>query len=153
MFNLDTSAPEIMFRAFSIYAGLFILFRLVGKKQLGEMSPFDLVLVLIISESVSNSLGAEENSIAGGLLSAATLIGLSYLMDFFAYKSKRFEKLADGEVRVIIKDGVINKHACRRERITKSELEEALRELKIERIEDVRIGYIETNGQVTAFTK
>ncbi len=153
MWKLDGSIFEIVVRAFIIYAGLFILFRLVGKKQLGEMAPFDFVLVLIISESVSNALGAGENSITGGLISASTLILVNYIVDFFSYKSKSFEKLMDGEFKILIRDGKMDAKVCKSEKITKSELEEALRQLEIEKIEDVKIGFLETNGKISAFRK
>lgn len=153
MLNLDTNFFEIILRAVLIYSGLFIMFRIVGKKQLGEMSPFDFVLVLIISESVSNALGSGENSVTGGLISAATLMLLSYFMDFLTYKFKKFEKIADGEARILIRDGQIIKEVFASEKITKSEMEEALRGLKIESIDDVRIAFIEANGKVSAFKK
>jgi uncharacterized membrane protein YcaP (DUF421 family) len=78
---------EMVFRAAIIYAGVFLLFRFIGKKQLGELSPFDFVLMVIVSESVSNGLGANENSLTGGLISAATLLTISLLIDIATAKS------------------------------------------------------------------
>lgn len=153
MWTMTEPAHEMILRALLIYFGLFLLFRFVGKKQIGEMSPFDFVVVLIISESVSNALGADDKSISGNLLSAATLLGMSYFMDYMVFKSKRFEKLAEGESKVLISDGKVNEKVRSSEKISMSEIEEALREIRVPGIESVKIAFLETNGRITAFPK
>lgn len=153
MWTLESSTIEVVLRASSIYIGLFILFKIIGKKQMGEMSPFDLVLILIISESVSNALGGNEHSILGALLSAATLIAINYAMAYFSFRFRKFEKWTDGEVKILIRDGVVDQKVCRKELITQCEIEEALRMINIEKISDVRIGFLENNGKITAFCK
>lgn len=153
MWQLSVPWWELVLRAFFVYIIVFLIFRLIGKKQLGEMSPFDFVLLLIVSESVSNSLGADENSITGGLILAFTLISLSSVIDFLAFKSKRFEKIVEGQPQFIIKNGKICEDVQRKEKITQEEINTLLRENDIREIKDVRFGVLETNGKITMIKK
>ncbi len=153
MWSLDSTPLEVILRSLVIYFALFVLFRLGGKKQLGQMSPLDLILVLIISEAVSNALVGDEKSITGGLISAITLVGAGFLMDTLTFKFQKFEKLAEGESKILILDGVVNKDLCKKERLTQSEIEMRLRELQIESTDDVRVAFLETSGHITAFKK
>ena len=85
MWQIETSIPQIVTRAIIVYVVVFILFRLIGKKPLGQYSPFDLVLLLIVSEGVSNGLTGDEKSLTGALITGATLLGLAHLIDFGAF--------------------------------------------------------------------
>ena len=88
MFAPTVAVGELMLRAVMIYVFVFVLLRLLGKKHVGEMAPFDLVILLILSESVQNALVADDKSVTGGLIVASTLFGISQLGGFIAWKSK-----------------------------------------------------------------
>src|SRR4051812_20281814 len=122
MWQISSSIFEIIVRAICIYSAVFIIFRFIGKKQLGQMSPFDFVLLLIISESVSNGLGGEEHSIGGAVISAFTLIGMSSLIDYLTFRFKKVEAWVEGEPQFIIKNGSICEEIRVKEKITFEEI-------------------------------
>lgn len=149
MLELTTPWWEIVTRAIVIYLGLMVFFRVFGKKQLGEMSPMDLVLLLIVSESVSTGLNAEEKSIAGGLLSALSLITLSYGIDFLAFKSSKMEKIFEGEPHILIAKGKIREEIRKKFKITYDEIQESLREHEVGDVKQIDYAVLETNGKIT----
>ncbi len=153
MWQMSTSVIETISRAAVIYGGLMILFRFAGKKQMGEMSAFDLVLLLIISESVSSSLNAQDTSLTTGLLSAATLILIGYFLDAIAYKSKKMEKLMEGEAKLIFANGKIRKNILAKERITEDELHETMRAHGIPSLQHIRYAVLESNGTISFIRK
>ena len=149
MFEISSPVLEIVLRAVLVYVGLWAIFRVTGKRQLGEMSPFDLILLLIISESVSSSLNAEEKSVPGGLISALTLVVIAYVVDYATFRSRRFEKFMESSPQVIIENGKINEKVRHSEKFTVDEIAEAIRQKGYRRIEDVRLAILETNGQIS----
>lgn len=153
MWELDTSWIEMVLRSLVVYGLVFLLFRLIGKKQLGEFSPFDFVLVLIVSEGISQGLTGEEHSVTGAAISAATLLGINRVFDYFAFKSRRFEKIMDGESRIIVENGKICEKVRVSECITTDELMSALREHEIENLSDLKFAILETNGRITVIKK
>lgn len=150
MFTLEYPWWEIIVRAVSVFIFVFLLFRIIGKKQLGEMSPFDFVLLLIVSESVNGALIGQDSSLVGGWISATTLIGLSYLIDTLVFKSRKIEKLVEGEPVFVIKNGQVIQKALDEAKITSRELLKSLRENNIENVSDVKFAVLETNGNITA---
>lgn len=153
MWALSLNPGELVIRAIPIYLGIFLIFRFIGKKQLGEMSPFDFVLLLIVSESIGDSLTGEDKSITGSLISAFTLVFVSYIIDTLSYKSRRFEKLMEGEAKVLIADGKIDQEILKKFKITPNEVLECLREKEIESIEKVKRAVLETNDRITVIKK
>jgi uncharacterized membrane protein YcaP (DUF421 family) len=153
MWTMDNPWWETMLRAFVIYAGLYLLFRFLGKKQQGQMSAFDLILLLIISEAVSNGLTGGDQSLPTALICAGTLMLLSYLIDYASFKSKIFEKLLEGEPQLIINNGVVNKKVQNAAHISNDELAEILRDHGVDHIEMVKVAVLETNGKVSVIKK
>ena len=93
LFVPDISVVEKILRSVVVYLFLLVAFRLTGKRQVGQLAPFDLVLLLVLSNAVQNSMNGGDNSLVGGLISATALIGLNYLIGFATYRSKRLEAL------------------------------------------------------------
>lgn len=153
MWQIETSLSQIVIRAVVVYVVVFILFRLIGKKPLGQYSPFDLVLLLIVSEGVSNGLTGNENSLTGALVTGATLLGLARLIDYGAYKSRKFEKLVDGTSCIIVQDGKVLEEVRRAEGITMEELMSGLRQYEVENVADLKYAILETNGKITVIKK
>jgi uncharacterized membrane protein YcaP (DUF421 family) len=153
MWNLENPWWEYIFRAGLIYAAVFLLLRIVGKKQIGEMSPFDLVLLLIISEAVSAAITGGDNSLTAGLIAVTTFIGLNYVLDVLMFKSKKIEKILDGEPRLLAADGKINQKVQASEKITQEEIESVLREHGLDDLKDVAYAVLETNGQISIIPK
>lgn len=149
MWSLQNPWWEYVVRAIIVYAAVFALLRLMGKKQIGEMSPFDLVLLLIISESVSAGITGGDNSVAAGLICVTTFVVGNYLLDILSYKSKKVERLLDGEAKKIIDKGVVDMQICKKEFITLDEIASSLREHGIKDLNEVDFATLETNGKIT----
>jgi uncharacterized membrane protein YcaP (DUF421 family) len=145
----ETSPVEIVARAAVIYFFLLILLRVIGRHEFGQLSTFDLILLLIISESVSNALSAGDRSLLTGIISAATLITIDLAMDFLKYKSSFIRGLFSGHAVKLVEYGRVNRKNMRRELMTKDDLMEGLREQGVERIEEVREAYLESDGTIS----
>src|SRR5215467_576277 len=107
MWKLAVPWWELILRSLVVYGFLLVLLRLTGKRQVGQLAPFDLVLLLVLSNAVQNSINAGDNSLVGGLVSAATLVALNYAMGYAAFKNKRIEALVEGRPEIIIHNGKI----------------------------------------------
>src|SRR6201997_3075498 len=107
MWNLSVPWWELVVRSLIVYAFLIILLRLTGKRQVGQLSPFDLVLLLVLSNAVQNSMNGGDNSVIGGMISAATLVGVNWILGILTYRSKKLEALVEGRPDVLIRDGKV----------------------------------------------
>jgi hypothetical protein len=143
------SILELIFRGVAVYLVLFALMRFIGKKHVGELSPFDLVVLLIISETVDGSLIGDDHSLTGGLVSAATLVVLVQIVGYFTWRSRKAERLVDGVPRVLVRHGHVNDRAMKEEQITRGELIEALRREGHTALTDIRFAMLETDGSIT----
>ena len=97
MFDLTLGVPELLLPAVLIYSAVFLLLRIVGKKHVGELAPFDLVVLLILSESVQGALTAGDTSVTAGVLTAAALFGTNQLVGYVSSRSKKMERLLEGQ--------------------------------------------------------
>lgn len=153
MWNLAIKWYEIIFRAFIVFMFIFIGFRFWGKKHLSQLAPFDLVILLIISEAVQSALIGDDKGIPAALISVTTLFILVSFLNKLSSKSQNVEKILEGSPKVIIQDGVVNKELMIKETITERELQEALRMQGILKIDDVFLGTLETNGALSVIKK
>jgi uncharacterized membrane protein YcaP (DUF421 family) len=149
MFNLTSGVGELILRATIVYIFLFVAFRLGGKKHIGEMTPFDFVVLLILSEAVNGALLGEEKSITGGLISAATLLTLVHAVNYVTWRNKKVERLFEGVPKVLVRNGRVNKEAMADEKVTHSELIEALRREGHASLERIRFAVLENDGTIT----
>ncbi len=145
-----TPIHELVFRGVVIYFALLVAFRLIGKREFGQLTPFDLILLLIVAEAISPALNADDTSITAGLIVAATLFGVNFLMGWAQFKSRAFKRLVSGEAEVLIRDGEADERLMNRERITRDEIDASLRVKGIDAIEKVRLGYLEDDGEISA---
>jgi uncharacterized membrane protein YcaP (DUF421 family) len=149
MFNLTSGVGELIVRAAIVYIFLFLLFRFGGKKHVGEMAPFDFVVLLIFSESVNGALLGDEKSVTGGLISAATLIAIVHAVNYVSWYSKKAERLFEGVPKVLVRHGRMNREVMAEEKVTPSELIEALRREGHSSLEKVRFAVLENDGTIT----
>lgn len=140
---------ELILRAAVVYLFLLILLRVTGKRQVGQLSPFDLVLLLVLSNAVQNSINGGDNSVTGGVISAVTLVALNYLMGLATFKSKKVEALVEGRPEVLIHNGVLFTQILERQKLTHHELNSALRAAGCGCIEEVHFAILENDGQIT----
>src|SRR5437773_6550876 len=96
---------EFVLRAVVVYLFMLVLLRLTGKRQVGQLAPFDLVLLLVLSNAVQNSMNAGDNSLVGGLLSASTLVGINFVVGLATFRSKKLEAIIEGRPEVLIHNG------------------------------------------------
>lgn len=140
-------------RAFAVYVFLVVVLRLAGRRETGQLSSFDLVLLLILSNAVQNSINAGDNTLVGGLISATALIAINWVVGWMAYRYTWFERIAQGAPVRIVSDGKIHVEALQHERITLEELRSALRKQGIFAIDDCTMVILEADGTLTAVRK
>src|SRR3954447_15283712 len=122
MWSMSLVWWEFVLRGVIIYVFLILLLRLTGKRQIGQMSPFDLVLLLILSNAVQNAMNGGDNSVIGGMISAVTLVGVNWLVGLVTYKSKTAERLVEGTPELLVHNGKVAEGALRRAKLTQREL-------------------------------
>src|SRR5437764_7330638 len=105
MWNLSLPWWEFILRGLIVYAFLLVLLRLTGKRQIGQLAPFDLILLLILSNAVQNAMNGGDNSVTAGLVSAGALIALNLTVGMATYRSKWLEGLIEGQPKILIHNG------------------------------------------------
>ena len=149
MWNMSLPWWEFVLRGVIVYLFLLVILRVTGKRQTGQLAPFDLVLLLILSNAVQNAMNGGDNSVPGGVLSATTLIALHYGVAFMTFKSRTLESWIEGTPRVLIRNGVLNEQVMHRELLTHHELAAALRAAGCADVQHVHSATLENNGQIT----
>ena len=149
MFNLTIPFWELILRGIVVYAFLLVLLRITGKRQVGQLAPFDLVLLLILSNAVQNSMNGGDNSLIGGLVSAMTLVAINFLVGVATFRSKRLESFIEGRPQVLIHNGTLFKEVMERSQLTHHELDAALRQAGCTSIGDVHSAILENNGAIS----
>ncbi len=140
---------EIILRTVVIYLVVLIGVRLSGKREVGQMTPFDLVLLLLISNSVQNAMTGPDTSVVGGIAAAVTLLLLNYVIAGLSGTNRRFRKVIEGEPTLLIHDGQIITPHMTKERVSMDELERALREHGVNNYHDVALAVLEVDGSIS----
>jgi len=153
MWKLTEPWWELVIRCVIVYFFMLLLLRMSGKRQIGQLAPFDLVLLLVLSNAVQNAMNAGDNSLLAGIILATTLVALNYLVGLATYKSKRLEALVEGRPEVLIHNGKLYESVMKRQQITHHELNAALREAGCASMEEVQFAVLENNGKITVQTK
>ncbi len=149
MFALGLPFLEKVLRAVSVYAFLVVGLRLAGKRELAQLNPFDLVVLLTISNTVQNAIIGDDNSVTGGVIGAATLLLVNYIVVRFLYRHERLEQLIEGSPDTLVKDGKVQHARLKREMITVAELETAARKQGFGSLQDVERAVLEPGGGIT----
>lgn len=148
MFDMDLPWWEFIVRGAAVYLILLVMVRISGRRTVGQFTPFDLLVVMLLSEAVSNSLSGGDDSLSGGLIIAATLIALNTAVATISANSKRASSILDGTAVLIGRDGQFYDKVVRRCRITESDLEQSLRSADCTR-EDMQCAFLEADGEIT----
>lgn len=149
MWNISLPWWEFVVRGVAVYGFLLIILRVTGKRNTGQLAPFDLVLLLVLSNAVQNSMNGGDTSLVGGIISATTLIGLHYGVAFLTFRNKTMERLVEGLPRTLIHNGVLDERIMREELLTRHELGAALRAAGCGEVGQVALATLENNGQIT----
>jgi uncharacterized membrane protein YcaP (DUF421 family) len=149
MFQMGLPLAEKVLRPVVVYFFLVAGLRLAGKRELAQLNPFDLVVLLLLSNTVQNSIIGNDNSVTGGLVGATTLLGLIWIVVRFLFKHERLERLVEGEEDVLIEGGRIRRDRLEKEAITRAELEEAAHKQGFGSLEEVERAALEPGGGLT----
>ena len=144
---------EKVLRSVVVYLFVLLAFRFTGKRQVGQLTPFDLVVLLIISNVVQNAVIGPDNSLGGGLLGAAVILGLNYVVVELTFRSKRLRRLIEATPTLLIHNGHILYANLRKERVTLDDLHAALRRNGIADAEHVRVAVLEENGGISVIPR
>ena len=146
----ETAVWVLVVRAVIVYVFLGIALRVAGRRELAQMTAFDLVLLLILANAVQNSINAGDNSLGGGLISAATLLAINFAVGEAAYRWRWFERIVQGRPLTLVRDGKLVMRNLRRERITVEELRSALRKQNVDGVSRCKQAVLESDGTLTA---
>ncbi len=153
IFTPEIAIAEKIFRSLIIYMFLLVAFRFTGKRQVGQLTPFDLVVLLIISNVVQNAVIGPDNSLGGGLIGALTILLLNAAVVEVTFRYKRARRLLEPQPTLLIHNGRVLEEHMRRERITVDELHAALRRSGVIDPEKVRLAVLEENGQISVIPR
>ncbi len=139
----------IIVRTACIYVLVLLGVRLTGKREVGQMTPFDLVLLLLLSNSVQNAMTGPDTSLAGGAVAAVTLLVLNYTVAEWSGFNRRFRRLVQGSPSLLIHNGELVMPHLAKEHVTVDEIQRACREHGISSITDVALGVLEVDGSIS----
>ncbi len=146
MFHNDLPWLEKMLRPIFVYFFLIIGLRVAGKRELAQLNPFDLIVLLTLSNTVQNAIIGSDNTVSGGMIGAATLLVINYLVVRFVHKYRRIEHLLEGDAEILVSDGKMDDKLCEGELISRPELEAAAHRQGIASLDDVSKAILEPTG-------
>ncbi|WP_285293992.1 DUF421 domain-containing protein [Aureimonas altamirensis] len=138
---------DIVLRATAMFAILFLLLRLLGKRELGQMTPFEFVVLVVMGDLIQQGVTHNDFSLTGATLAIVTFAFWGLVLSWVTYLFPRAEKLLDGEPRIVIRDGCLIEDNLRRDRVTRAEVESEMRQAGIAAMEDVAWGILEPQGK------
>ncbi len=146
MFHLQAPLLEKIVRPIIVYFFLILLLRIFGKRELAQLNPFDLVVLLSLSNVVQNALIGNDNSVTGGIVGAISLLTINWVVVRFLYSSPKADRIIGGTERVLVQDGVVDREALRNEVLTEKELLTVLHRQGFETIGQIKKCVLEPNG-------
>jgi uncharacterized membrane protein YcaP (DUF421 family) len=149
VFDMGTPVWAIVIRSVLVFFAVFVGLRMAGKREVGQMTIFDLVVVLLISNAVQNAMVGADFSVQGGIVAAATLLMLDRTMALIRLHGGLWGRLIEGTPSVLIEDGQLIEPHLRRERLERQELEMVMREHGIDSIDNVQLAVLETDGAIS----
>ena len=144
---------DIVLRASVTFAALYLLLRLLGKREIGQLTPFELVVIVVMGDLVQQGVTHNDFSLTGSILAIATFAFWALVMSWATYLSPRLETLLDGRPQVIIRDGELIEANLRRDRITRAEVEAEMRLAGIAHMDQVAWAILETQGKISFIRK
>jgi uncharacterized membrane protein YcaP (DUF421 family) len=140
---------DIALRGIVLYAFIVLVMRVIGRRELSSMTPFDLVLVIILGDAVQQGLTQDDYSVTGAIIAVATIASLQVFTSYLSFRSRRARKILEGQPIVLIERGALVEENLKRERMTRDEVAEEMRQQQIESLDDVKWGILESNGSIS----
>ena len=153
MFVLGLPLAEKVLRPVFVYAFLIVGLRLAGKRELAQLNPFDLVVLLTLSNTVQNAIIGDDNSVTGGVIGASTLLLVNYVLVRFVSRHEKVERFIEGEPDVLIENGVIKADCLEKEAISVLELEAAAHKQGFGSLDEIDKAVLDPNGSIAFFAK
>lgn len=153
LFELSAPWWEFVLRAGVVYVVILLMVRLSGKRTVGQFTPFDLVVVVLLGTAVQNSLIGEDVSLLGGLILAATLIALNTLTGWITAHSRRADRVIEGHPVLLARDGEVFGKVLKQQKIGRGEFEAARREAGCMRDNDIALAVLETSGRINVIPR
>jgi len=156
MSELLTSPAQvgvIILRTVVVYAFILIGFRISGKREVGQLAPFDFALILLIANAVQNAMVGPDSSLVGGLAAASVLLVLNFALGHLAANNRQVEKLLRGQARVLVSKGLVYPDHLKAEGLSHEELMQALRENGCATVEDCRLAVLEVDGTISVIER
>jgi uncharacterized membrane protein YcaP (DUF421 family) len=149
IFHLGVSWQEKATRAILIYAFLLVAIRLFGRRELGQLTAFDLIVLLTLSNILQNAMIGHDDSMSGGVIAAIVLLSANYSVAFATFRNRKAERVVVGLPKILIHDGVLQREAIRSELLTDQELLSAVRREGLESFDEVKLAVSEPNGLIS----
>jgi uncharacterized membrane protein YcaP (DUF421 family) len=146
MFQLPLPFMEKLLRPVIVYLVLVLLLRLFGKRELAQLNPFDLVVLLSLSNTVQNAIIGDDNSVTGGVIGAFSLLAINWIVVRLLFRSRRLTRVIEGRATVLVHNGQIDLRALKRESLTREELLAVIRKQGFDDIHQVHRCELEPNG-------
>lgn len=140
---------EMVIRIAVIYVFLMVALRMMGKREFSQLSPFELVTLLLIPEILTEALNVGDSSLTGAIVGVSTLLGLVFVTSMLAYRNRTFGRVTEGEPVVIVREGSLVPSVLDRERVSPEEIVAELHKVGLERLEQVRWGVLEADGRMS----
>jgi uncharacterized membrane protein YcaP (DUF421 family) len=153
MFALALPIAEKILRPILVYAFLIVGLRLAGKRELAQLNPFDLVVLLTLSNTVQNAIIGDDNTVTGGIIGASTLLLVNYVLVRFISRHEKLERFIEGDPDVLIENGRITDDCLNKEAISPLELEAAAHKQGFTSLEEVDRAVLDPNGSIAFFAK
>jgi len=149
MFDLGIPWMEKILRPMIVYLFLVVAIRIAGKRELAQLNPFDLVVLLTLSNTVQNAIIGNDNSVTGGLIGAATLFVVNYLVVRFLFAHEKLDRLVEGDADVLIEKGVVRTERLKKELMTRTELESAAHRQGFAGLDEIERAVLEPGGTIS----
>ncbi len=153
VFVPNTSLVELFIRGTLMYWAIFGLMRVMGRRNVGELALSDMLLVVLIADAAQKGMAADYQSVPEGILLCATIVGWSYLLDWLAIHSDAVKRLLEPPPQILVRDGQFQRRTMRRELIAEDEVVSHMRLEGIEDISQIRLAYLEPDGQISFLKK
>jgi uncharacterized membrane protein YcaP (DUF421 family) len=144
---------DIALRAVFLYAFIVLVMRIIGRRELSSMSPFDLILLIILGDAIQQGLTQDDYSVTGAVIAVSTIATLQVFTSYLSFRSERARKVLEGQPIVLVERGKFVDHNLTRERMTEDEVAEEMRSQQISSVDDVEWAILEANGSVSFIKK
>lgn len=149
MFELAMPWWEFVLRAFAVYVALLAMVRVTGKRSVSQTTPFDMVLIVLLGTAVQNSLIGEDISLLGGLILAATLIAMNYLVGWVTARWRTAHSVAEGDPVLLARNGEVFARVLRRQNLSRADFDEAMRRNGLRDDAEIECAWLEADGSVS----